>query len=160
MRHGSDCITPALQMLLDYYRDAGCDTDADVIRRRLSDHEQALIRAGKERLTVSKRDRFAPHDLKPADLAKVTRILFRYSRITAAHLVRKELALFTDKPSYVLAIRRRTHWFEERNDKLLIESLRNELPIPCAVLILRRIGSRVQKRLLATSPDPIFLAPD
>src|SRR5206468_9499674 len=98
-----------LQMLLDYYREFGRDTDASPIRERLDNHNQALVRAGKERLTVSRNDRFSPHGLKPAELAKITRILYRYSRVTAAWLVKKELKLFSDKPSYVLLVRRRTH---------------------------------------------------
>ena len=160
MQHGSDCIAPALQILLDYYRDAGRDAEADPIRQRLADHQQALVRAGKERLTVASHDRFAPHDLKPSELEKITRILFRYSRITAAWLVKKELKLFSDKPSYVLLVRRRTHLFDERSDKFLVDSLRHEMPIACAVLIQKRRPSRLQKRIVATSPNAIFLAQD
>lgn len=161
MRGDSDCVSPALHMLLDYYRQAGRDQEADPIQKRLTEHEQALARARTERLKVSRRDRFMPHDLKARELEKLRRVLYRYPQIKAAYLVRKQVRTFTDKPSYVLAVQRRTRVLENsRADKHLIESLRSQIPLTCAVVVLGWSSISLQSRLREACPSPVFSAPD
>ncbi len=161
MRGDSDWVGPALHMLLDYYREAGRDIEADPIQKRLDDYERALVHARTERLKVSRRDRFMPHGLEAKDLEKLRRILYRYPQIKAAYLVRKQVRTFTDKPSYVLAIQCRVRVLEDSGaDKFLTESLRSQIPLPCAVVVLRWRSVTLQSRLRAACPSPIFSAPD
>jgi Zn-dependent protease with chaperone function len=71
MAGSSEFIGPSLQMLLDYYRSAGRDAQADPIARKLEAHEQAMMVARSERSNVSRRDRFMPHGLDEDVLRKV-----------------------------------------------------------------------------------------
>ncbi|NLE60821.1 MAG: M48 family metalloprotease [Planctomycetes bacterium] len=161
MRGDSDWVGPALHMLLDYYREAGRDAEADPIQKRLAEHERALVHARTERLKASRRDRFMPHGLDARDLEKLRRILYRYPQIKAAYLVRKEVRTFTDKPSYVLAVQCRVRVLaDSRADKFLIESLRSQIPLPCSVVALGWRSVALQSRLRAVCPSPIFSAPD
>lgn len=56
MQHSSALIAPSLQRLLEYYRDAGRDEEADPIQQRLNECERTLARAWRERMTVTRRD--------------------------------------------------------------------------------------------------------
>ncbi|MBN1512104.1 MAG: M48 family metalloprotease [Phycisphaerae bacterium] len=162
MRHDSDYIGPALQLLLDYYRDMGRDPEADPIQERLRAHRDALTEARRERMTVSHRDRFLPHDLTPKSIETLNRILYQYPQIRAAYLVRKQLRLFTDKPGYALAIDRRSHLLEDnsRSDKYLANALQAQIPVPCAVFILGRGTGRLRSRILAACPTPVYSVGD
>jgi tetratricopeptide (TPR) repeat protein len=158
-RHGSEYIGPALELLLDYYRTQGRDDDADPIRVRLEAHERALASARKERLRVGRRDRFRPHDLTPRQLLKIRRTLNLYPQVRAAYLVRKDVRLFADKPSYVLAVERRARLLDEhrrRTDKHLVDSLGAQVEIPCAVVVLGWSALRLRSRLLRACPVPVF----
>ncbi|HEX4794746.1 MAG TPA: M48 family metallopeptidase [Humisphaera sp.] len=160
MKHDSEYITPSLHILLDYYRDAGRDRDADPIRQRLEEHERILTAARKERLKVNRRDRFLPHDLPADDLEKVRRVLHRLPQVTAGYLARKQVRLLADKPGYVLGIKRRASLLDERRkaDKRLTEYLSSALEVPCAVVILSRASFGVRSRLLKACPSPVFFA--
>ena len=159
---GSDFIGPSLHMLLDHYRESGRDAEADAVRVRLEAHEKALSAARTERLKVSRRDRFVPHDLKPQDVEKIRRLLFRYPQVRAAYLARKQVRLFADKPSYVLALKR-TAWLLEDNrkaDSYLVESIRSQVEQPCAVVVLGATSYRLRSRLLRVCQEPVFEAND
>jgi Zn-dependent protease with chaperone function len=162
MQYGSEFIAPSLNMLLDYYRDAGRDAEADPIRRRLIEHERLSKVAHKERQRVTRRDRFMEHGVSTDELQKVRTVLHRHPQITAAFLVRKQVKLFTDKPSYVLAVRRRARAMEDqrRIDKALIASLSSQVPIPCTVVILGWTSPRLQSRIAAACPQPVFVCSD
>ncbi len=162
MANGSEYINPALNLLLDYYRETGRDADADPIRKRLLEHERLTNLAKKERLKVTRRDRFLPHGLSPEELQKVRVVLHRYPQVTAAYVVQKQLKLFADKPSYVVAVRRRARAMEDqrRMDKALVSSLASELPIPCAVVIVGWTSPRLYRRIAAACPEPVFISHD
>lgn len=162
MRGNSDHITPALNMLLQYYREAGRDDEAEPIRHRLEEHEKQLLHARKERLTVKSREKFLPHNVNDGELQKLRRVLLYHPRIRAAYLAQKQVNLFTDKPSYVLAIERRFYLMEEnrRADKRLIETLHSQLELPCAVVILKHRAPGLRRRIQSACPTPIFVAPD
>jgi Zn-dependent protease with chaperone function len=162
MRHDSGYIGPALNLMLDYYRNAGRDRDADPLLRRLDEHRRALARASAERLKVRRGDRFLPHDLSPADVEKLRRVLNAYPQVTAAYFAKKQVRLFTDKPSYVLAVKRRPRLFEDQRkaDRVLADCLRSHVNGPCAVVILSRAPRSVRSRLLGACPTPLFVAPD
>jgi Zn-dependent protease with chaperone function len=158
MKNGSEYIAPGLNMLLAYYRQTGRDAEADPIRTRLEQHEADMSQARRERQTVRRRDRFAPHGLPTADVEKICRILRRYPRVLGAYLVRKEVRLFSDKPGYVLAITRQRYLMEDNSkaDKHLINCLQAEIEQPCAVVVLGWGKRRLRSRLLQACPAPIF----
>jgi hypothetical protein len=162
MRHDSGYIGPSLNLMLEYYRDAGRDADADPILRRLEEHRRATARASAERQRVRRGDRFLPHDLPPADVEKLRRVLNSYPQVTAAYFAKKEVLLFTDKPSYVLAVKRRPRLFEDQRkaDRVLADCLRSHVSGPCAVVILSRAPRSIRSRLLRACPAPLFVAPD
>jgi hypothetical protein len=158
-RHGSEFIGPALDLLLDYYRAEGRDDEADPVRVRLEAHERALLAARKERQRVGRRDRFMPHDLSPRQVLKIRRTLNLYPQVRAAYLVRKDVRLFADKPSYVLAVERRARQLDEhrrRTDKHLVANLGAQMEIPCAVVVLGWSSLRLRSRLLRACPVPVF----
>jgi hypothetical protein len=154
----TDFLAPSLHMLLDYYRDAGRDEEAEPIRLRLAEYERNLAVARKERFTVSRRDRFSPHDLAVDQLEQIRRILSRYPQVQMAYLARKQVQLFTDKPSYILAIRRRARLFEETRsaDRFLTGVLASQISVPCAVVIMKRSRGSLAMRMLRVCPSPIF----
>ena len=161
MRSDSDYVTPSLTMLLEYWRELGRDEKAEPIQRRLLEHERALASAQRERLRVGFRDRLLPHELPADQVEKVRRKLFFYPQIRAAYLARKQVRLFSDKPSYVLAIHRRPRLLEDgRSNKLLAESLAAQMEFPCAVVVLKWRSRRLLSRVLRACPSPIFHATD
>jgi Zn-dependent protease with chaperone function len=162
MRHDSGYIGPSLNLMLEYYRTAGRDGDADPILRRLEEHRRATARASAERLRVRRGDRFLPHDLPPGDVEKLRRVLNAYPQVTAAYFAKKEVRVFADKPSYVLAVKRRPRLFEDQRkaDRALADCLRSHVNGPCAVVILSRAPRPVRSRLLRACPTPLFVAPD
>src|SRR5262249_20882923 len=94
MKLGSDFISPALHRLFEYYRQAGRDAEADPIRQRLKEYERELGIARKERLKVTRRDRFLAHGLDAKVLQKLRRVLHRYPQVRSGYLVRKQVKLF------------------------------------------------------------------
>jgi Zn-dependent protease with chaperone function len=156
----TDFLAPSLHLLLEYYREAGRDDEADPIRRRLEEYERDTAVARKERLKITRRDRFEKHDLTEEQLEKIRQILYRYPQVRGAWLARKQVRLFTDKPSYVLAIRRRWGIFDDmaRADKFLSAYVASQMPVTCAVVILKWRNSRPVSRLLSASGPPIFNA--
>lgn len=162
MRYGSEFITPSLNILLEYYRQAGRDDDADPIRKRLEEHERAMNVARKERLKVTRRDRFQPHGLGEEEIEKIRRILHRVPQVNAGYLARKDVRLFIDKPGYVLGVRRKaTNLLDNRQaDKRLTAYLASAIEVPCAVVILSRTSWKIRKRLIQACPTPVFEAND
>jgi len=162
MSTGSEFIAPSLGILLEYYRDAGRDAEADVIRSRLRDHERAMEIAKQERLKVSRRDRFSPHGLSPPQLEKVRRILYRYPHVLDAYLVRKDVKLFTDKPSYVLGVHRQSRSLEDRSraDRVLMSCLSSDMEFACAVVLLTWTRSRLRSGIYAACPEPVYVSKD
>lgn len=161
LRSDSRYIGPALHLMLDYYREAGRDDEADPIRRRLEEHQRAWEKARTERLKVSRKDRFLAHELGEKDLEKIRKLLYRYPQVQSAWLVKKQVRLFTDKPSYVLAVKRRTRLLEDRkSEKLLTTGLMSQIELSCAVVILARLRRNVRSRLRSACPSPVFVAPD
>jgi hypothetical protein len=73
--------------------------------------------------------------------------------------VRKEVSLFADKPSYVLAVDRRPGLFEDnsRIDKMLVDGLQAQMPMPCAVVVLGWTSRSLRARLLKACPEPVFV---
>jgi hypothetical protein len=126
--------------------DAGRDADADPVRARLEEHERALARASAERLTVRRADHFQPHDMPAEDLERLRRVLNLYPQVRIAYLAKKVIRLFADKPSYVLAVGRRSRLLEDgrKADKVLVECLRSHVNRPCAVVILGRTSVRFE----------------
>jgi Zn-dependent protease with chaperone function len=156
MSRDSDFIAPGLAMLLEYYRELGRDEDADPIRRRLLEHAQVLTAARHERLTVSRRDRFEPHDLSDEQVHTLGRVLYRYPRIRAAWIVRKQVRHLTDKPGYVLALSCRPGDVEGRANRFLTEALSAQMPFACAVVVLTLSRTRLRSCILKTCPSPVF----
>jgi len=162
MARDSAYIGPSLNLMLEYYREAGRDRDADPVRQRLEEHHRLLARASAERLRVRRGDRFLPHDLSAEDVEKLRRVLNSYPQVTAAYVARKAVRVFADKPGYVLAVARRPRLFEDqrKSDRHLAESLRSHVNRPCAVVILSRAPRGVRDRLLSACPAPLFVAAD
>jgi Zn-dependent protease with chaperone function len=158
MAGSSEFIGPALQMLLDYYRSAGRDAQADPIARKLEAHEQAMMVARSERSKVGRRDRFMPHGLDEEVLVKVRRVLNRYPQVRDAYLVKKQVKLFSDQPSYVLAVHRRVRSLDDqrRADRALIACLGSDMEFPCAVCILGWTSPRLAARIMRACPQPVF----
>jgi Zn-dependent protease with chaperone function len=162
MAADSDFAGPGLQLLFEHHRAAGRDAEADALRARLERHAQALAAARTERTSVSRRDRFLPHDLKPQEVEKLRRLLNRYPRVRAAYLARKQVRHFSDKPGYVLAVRRRSQLLGDNRqaDKHLVESLRAEVAQPCAVVLLGATSRGLVRRMMRVCPSPLFEAND
>jgi hypothetical protein len=162
MKHDSGYIGPSLNVMLEYYREAGRDRDADPVRRRLEGHQKELARATEERLRVRRGDRFTPHDLPAEDVERLRRVLNFYPQVRAAYFAKKEVRVFADKPGYVLAVVRRPRLLEDQRkaDKVLVECLRSHVNRPCAVVILSRAPRSVRSRLLRACPAPVFEAAD
>ncbi|MCX5658743.1 MAG: M48 family metalloprotease [Planctomycetota bacterium] len=156
IRGDSDLIGPGLAILLDYYRMAGRDDEAEPIRRRLEAHGQSLDLARKERLTVTRRDALEPHGLPRAEVERVRRVVSLYPQVKAVYLARKRVKLFADKPCYVLGVARTGGMLGEERDKYLVNGLQAQVPLPCAVVVLTLRNARIKSRLLAACPDPIF----
>lgn len=156
MRGDSDCIAGGLGQLLDYYRLAGRDDEAEPYRVRFEAHMRSLEAARKERLTVSVRDRLEPHGLPTRQVERVRRVVRLFPQIDAAYLARKEVNQFADKPCYVLGVVRRGGRFADKRDKFMVESLRAQVGLPCAVVNLSTCGRRLRGRVIAACPEPIF----
>jgi Zn-dependent protease with chaperone function len=157
-RNDSAYTSVCLRMLLAYYRDAGRDDEADPIRRRLEEHERDLTRAQAERTKVRRGDRFVPHGLGAEDLDKVRRALNRFPQVRAAWMARKQVKLFADKPVYVLCVRRNAWVMEEgKRDKYLAAAIGSDIHLPCAVVVYRRTGRSVRKRILAAAGEAVFV---
>lgn len=161
MKLDSSFTGPGLHVLLEHYRQLGRDEEAEEYRARLEKFESSLTVAKKERLKVSRRDQFLAHDLNPRQVAQLRRLLIVYPQVRAAYLVRKKVALFADQASYVLAVRRRSSLLPDtRADRFLINCLRSQLNLSCAVIILERAPRSVSRKILQTCAEPIFLSND
>jgi hypothetical protein len=140
MRFDSDYRMPGLLRLLEYYRGAGEETQADVILRRLQELEKTFSQARRERARIHARDEFLAHELAKETLEKINRVLYFYPRVQRAWLVRKRTKHVQDKPAYVLAL-----WFkpwDAESDRHLTEYLAWRMPVSCTGVALGGFSSR------------------
>jgi Zn-dependent protease with chaperone function len=159
IRLSSRNIGPALHLLLDYHREAGRDEQADIYRVRLEQHQQISEKARVERAKVARGDRFAPHGLPARDVERLRRFFIQFPRIRRVYMVRKQVRLLSDQASYVMLVERRSTLLDDRRvDKLLIASVAENVPFPCATVMSRRLPRAVRGRILSVAGEPIFAA--
>lgn len=153
-RHDSRYITPALQGLLHYYRQAGRDADADLIARRLEEHDRRTHEARQERTRLRRRDRLEPHDRSPSDLERVARALFFFPQVHQAYLARRLVRHFADQKHYVLVVclRPRPWGHDRRTDASLAKLIEAGLHFDCLVTIT----TRPTPTLLKACPEPVY----
>lgn len=110
---------------------------------------QQMFLAQQERATVSKSDRFEPHQLKSSEEVKLVEQLSGYRQIKEAYLVRKVVQYFPEKPLYILGVVRRRAFIEsEIAEQKLLSRLAVELELPNQTLIAPLNSDRRLKKVL------------
>lgn len=99
-----DCTIPALDAAYFFLKRTGRFSEAVEYRRRSEDYRELLSQARQERLSISPKDRYLPHDLDPVDIYTLRMQLANYSTVREAYVVRKECAYLPEKPFYILGI--------------------------------------------------------
>jgi hypothetical protein len=103
-------------------------------------------------------DPFEPHGLEAEAIADLTQQLARYPQIKTAHLVRKTLQYFPEKPFYVLGFERKPGLVESKTaESELVSKLFVELVFPgnTALSCLNKEDA-MAKALQAVDPTPIY----
>lgn len=158
-----ETVPAGCDMIYGFLRERGRAEEAEAYRKRLFKHYDAVELAQDERNRFKDGDALLPHELPAEGVARLREQLGRFDEIRAAFLARKEIAHFTNKPVYVLAVETDTHWYQYRSDGADAELLRRlgelmEMPGESFFLILNRNFSKTKKTLRATDGALVYSA--
>jgi hypothetical protein len=114
--------------------------------------------AEQERMAVTSRDDFMPHDLSDDVIRSITRQLTSVPEIGSVYFVRKKVWVMPETPCYVLIVIPRYRWYEwghhAKVQALLgILAQEAELPADTYVYVVKRGEQRRWRNLLRTIPD-------
>ncbi|HRX87478.1 MAG TPA: M48 family metalloprotease, partial [Phycisphaerae bacterium] len=148
----------ALTAMLEYHRDLGEDEAATRVAERLHLAERRDRQFDRVLASVSARDAFGPAELSASELDELRRVLYRHARVRSAYLARRIARAAPERTSHVLLLRCRAGGMG-MNERT-VASLREEAPVPCAVVVSgwsnRRLGARIRR----VAPVPVFEAGD
>lgn len=100
-------VIPGCEKLYGFYKQQGQLEEASAYLQRRQQHYEAWMRSQQERNRVSYKERFEPHNLPEVEVKQIAEQLSSYPEVSKAYLVRKAIALFPEKPCYLLIITRR-----------------------------------------------------
>jgi Zn-dependent protease with chaperone function len=133
-----DAIAPACQLLRDWHLAQGRAEEAYRWDERLAQRARLDDAAAAERAEVRPRDRFLPHELDAAALARLRDSLRAIDGIHRAWLVRKRIKLRPDRPLYVLGYtcHRPLALYRPQRVERLTERILREAVLPGETLVL------------------------
>ena len=106
-----EATLPALGLIYEYHKRRGDEAAAKAVYEMGMSHADRQDEAADERSTVgTAKTRYLEHGLDEATIADLARQLNAIPQIKEAYLVRKELALFSEKPLYVLGVTLTGYW--------------------------------------------------
>jgi Zn-dependent protease with chaperone function len=150
----SDWTFSALRLLLNYYRDAGRDQEADEVAARWRTYEAAVKSHRKHAGRLGRSERLLPHDLKPRQLRELWLCINRVPHISRAYLAMRGVRVISDKPVYVLAVEPGSLMQPIR--PRVARAIAQSMPVPCTVVVLRWWKRRLRDRIEAVCPAPVF----
>ncbi|NER36571.1 MAG: M48 family metalloprotease [Oscillatoria sp. SIO1A7] len=127
------------KLLYSFHRQEGQLEKAEEYRERSEAIYEDWKRSRRERGSISYLDRFLPHNLPAEEMEQIAEQLSHIPEIREAYLVRKAVAVFPEKPLYVLGIIRRFVKGTGRNYKYdpdLIAQIETELNFSGEVVVL------------------------
>ena len=134
-----ELLVPACKLLYSFYRQNGELEKAEEYRQRSEEGYEDWKRSRRERTSLSYQDRFLPHNLPAEEMEQIAKQLSEVSEIREAYLVRKAVAVFPEKPFYVLGIIRRFVKGTARNYKYdpdLSDQIQTELKFSGEVVVI------------------------
>jgi Zn-dependent protease with chaperone function len=121
------------ELIYAFLKQQGRLKEAQTYVDRWEQQQKILDRANHERMVVSDRDTFTPHNLTPGTIAPLRQQLQNFPQVKEAYLVQKVVAHLPETPLYVLAIVRKASWSElnsEQANNAFLDQLANELQFP------------------------------
>lgn len=100
-------VISGCELLYLFYQHQGQSQKANAYRQQGQQHEERWQRALLERSFVTEQASFLPHNLPHEEVKQLTEQLARIPEVQKAYFVRQQVALFPEKPFYVLGIVRR-----------------------------------------------------
>jgi Zn-dependent protease with chaperone function len=101
----------AYALLFAHLSGAGLHDEAERMHRLAAAHQEALEEAGPERSMLARHDALLPHGLPPAEIERVRVQLQDRPDLVEAHLLRKQVEHFPEKPCFVLAFIPQVPWY-------------------------------------------------
>lgn len=138
LRDDPAALLAASELLRNYFRGRGDHASAKIWQDRHVDEALRLQRSRKERQRLLLSDRFAPHELDAAALAKLTQQLKGVKGIKRAYLVRKIDPNLPDRPLYVLGVKS-TGFFQLHSRKRaarVVKDITDNVVFPGETMIL------------------------
>jgi Zn-dependent protease with chaperone function len=128
-------IPASCELIYFFLKSQQRETEAEKYRTRTSDYYTEIELAEQERNTVSKKDDFTSHGLEREAIAALRLQLGKYPQLASAYLVKKVVKHFPDKPSFVLGVVAKHHWYHSQNqndstDVTLVTQLAQNVNFP------------------------------
>ena len=143
------------QLIYTFLKQQERQQEAEEYRQRAQKHQQLLLLASQERASITKEDKFQPHQLSAEVETQLEEQLAKYSEIEEVYLVQKVVQYLPEKPFYILGVKRRqvnSMSSEEDLDRKLADRLQNEINFPVSVCLLmfqstpdRNLKQRIKK---------------
>ena len=150
-----DCTIDAADAAYFFLKRTGNYGEAVAFRKRSEDYRDLLLLARQERLTISSRDKYVPHELDPIQVQVLRNQLGEYGSVREAYVVRKECKNLPNKPFYVLGIvpkRSIFHPARIAEQQQMAEELAAALSLPGEARLVLLVGkhlrlARVMRRM-------------
>lgn len=152
-----DHALPALEMILEYFRNLGRDHEADRIRARFESRGKALEERERQRREITVADELAAPQLSLPAQERVLAVLRFDPRVARAWLVRRRPTASTSW-DHVLVLDRAASWLglDTSEEAALLEDVRSRLPPTIAPVTLKRGERTIRRRLQRLSSAPFY----
>jgi hypothetical protein len=150
----SDYGPAALNLMLDHFRDAGRDLEADQVLARGRAFQEKVSTHVRFTNRLARREPLAPHDLRGRKLRALWCVLNRFPQLGEAYLAKRTAAVLKDKPVYVLAVGPRS--VTARLEGRVLRAVQASMPVPCTVVSLSWWKRRLRQRMVRVCPEPVF----
>jgi hypothetical protein len=150
----SDYGPASLNLMLDHFRQAGRDAQADGVAARGRAFQENVSSHVRFTNRLSARERLVAHDLQGRRLRELWSVLNRFPQVGEAFLAKRSAAVLKDKPVYVLALGPRS--VAVRLERRVLRAIQASMPVPCTVVLLSWWKRGLRQRMMAVCPEAVF----
>ncbi len=155
---------PGCQVLAAFLREQGDESAARRWEERGFGAADTLELAQEERMDVSLRDGFLPHELASERLADLRESFGKFGEIREVWAARKALKHLQSSPMFVFGVVPRTPWWKPRTqakDAELLDAVLEAIQLPeqIYVVILSNAGKQYRRKFVKLGPEARIFPP-
>lgn len=150
MAKDTTTVLPGCEVIYAFLKQQGRLKEAQTYADRWEQHQRVVDRASQERMKVSDRDTFTPHNLPSGTVALLQKQLENLPQVQEAYLVQKVVKHLPEQPLYVLAVMRQVKWNEldsAQINSVFLNEVANGLKFPHGGFVVVLAAGRLRDRL-------------